>query len=151
MTIRKYRGGVTVVNDDPEPVITLSPVADRVTEVETLTWRLSVDAPAAADIWQPVQVLPVTEGAELSTQDVDAQWLKDWSGDLPGPERPLPDAHLWAWPNIPPGSTSVDFVVPIVRGQVVEPTESMRLGPTDDKAEPLPDRPVLTGTVLDKP
>ncbi|MBW8818898.1 MAG: hypothetical protein JF598_11880, partial [Streptomyces sp.] len=77
--VGKHRGGLTVENDDPEPVITLSPVADRVTEGETLTWRLSVDAPTAVDIWTPVRVLPVTEGAELSTKDVDPQWLQDWS------------------------------------------------------------------------
>jgi hypothetical protein len=149
--VGKHRGGLTVENDDPEPVITLSPVADRVTEGETLIWRLSVDAPAAVDIWEPVRVLPVTEGAELSTKDVDPQWLKDSSGDVPDPERPLSDAHLWVWLNIPPGSTSVDFAVPTVRDQVAEPTESMRLALTDRNAEPLPDRPVLTGTVLDKP
>ena len=149
--IGKHRGGVTVENDDPEPVITLSPVADRVTEGETLTWRLSVDAPTTVDIWQPVRVLPVTEGAELSTKDVDPQWLKDWSGDVPDPERPLSKANLWVWLNIPPGSTSVDFIVPTIQDQVAEPTESMRLALTDRNAEPLPDRPVLTGTVLDKP
>ena len=149
--VGKHRGGLTVENDDPEPVITLSPVADRVTEGETLTWRLSVDAPTAVDIWTPVRVLPVTEGAELSTKDVDPQWLEDWSGDVPDPERPLSDANLWVWMNIPPGSTSVDFVVPTVQDQVAEPTESMRLVQTDRNAEPLPDKPVLTGTVLERP
>ncbi|MDQ0936134.1 hypothetical protein [Streptomyces turgidiscabies] len=93
--VGRHRGGLTVENDDPEPVITLSPVADRVTEGETLRWRLSVDAPAAVDIWQSVLVLAPAEGAGLSTKDVDPQWLKDSSGDVPDPERPLSDAHLW--------------------------------------------------------
>ncbi|MFI1213626.1 hypothetical protein ACH4UV_39410 [Streptomyces sp. NPDC020802] len=149
--VGKHRGGLTVQNDDPEPVVTLSPVADRVTEGETLTWRLSLDAPTTVDLYEPVRVLPVTEGAELSTKDVDAQWLQESSGDVPDPERPLSDAHLWVWVNIPPGSTSVDFVVPTVRDQVAEPSESMRLALTDRNAVPLPDRPVLTGTVLDTP
>ncbi|MFF7721018.1 hypothetical protein ACFZDB_16860 [Streptomyces luteogriseus] len=149
--VGKYRGGLTVENDDPEPVITLSPVTDRVTEGETLTWRLSVDVPATVDLYVPVRVLPATEGAELSTKDVDPQWLEEWSGDAPDPERPLSDAHLWAWLNIPPGSTGVDFVVPTVQDRVAEPAESMRLALTDRNAKPLPGRPVLTGTVLDKP
>ena len=55
------------------------------------------------------------------------------------------------WLNIPQGSTSVDFITPTVRDQVAEPTESMRLALTDDNADPLPDRPALTGTVLDRP
>lgn len=41
--------------------------------------------------------------------------------------------------------------MPTVQDQVAEPTESMRLALTDNNAEPLPDKPVLTGTVLDKP
>ncbi|MFF7224916.1 hypothetical protein ACIP4T_32825 [Streptomyces massasporeus] len=149
--VGKHRGGITVENDDPEPVITLSPVADRVTEGRPLTWRLSVDAPVAVDLYEPVRVLPVTEGAELSTKDVDPRWLEEWSGDVPDPERPLSDAHLWLWLHIPPGSTGVDFDVPTVGDQVAEPAESMRLALTDRNAEPLPGRPVLTGTVLDKP
>ncbi|MEU0206160.1 hypothetical protein [Streptomyces canus] len=149
--VGKHRGGVTAENDDPEPVITLTPVADRVTEGETLTWRMSVDTPTAVDIWQPIRVLPVTEGTELSTKDVDPQWLQDWSGDVPDPERPLSDANLWVWLNIPPGSTSADFIVPTVQDQVAEPTESMRLALTDNNADPLPDKPVLTGTVLERP
>ncbi|MFS8201658.1 hypothetical protein ACLVWQ_23555 [Streptomyces sp. CWNU-52B] len=149
--VGKHRGGVTVENDDPAPVITVSPVADRVTEGETLTWRLTMDAPAAADFWQPVRVLPVTEGAELSTKDVDPQWLKDWSGEEPDPERPLSDTGLWVWINFPPGSTEADFTVPTVRDEVTEPTESTRLVLTDENADPLPDSPALTGTVLDTP
>ncbi|MBE8475080.1 alpha/beta hydrolase [Streptomyces justiciae] len=144
-----HRGGITVQNDDPEPVFTLSPVADRVSEGETLKWRLSLAEPAAVDIWQPVRVLPVTDGAELSTKDVDPQWLMDYAGDVPDPERPLSRANLWVWINIPAGSTSTDFDVVTSRDQVAEPTESMRLALTDYDAEPLPDRPVLTGTVLD--
>ncbi|MEU3889120.1 hypothetical protein [Streptomyces sp. NPDC029041] len=149
--VGKHRGGLTVENDDPEPEITLSPVADRVTEGEALTWRLSVATPAAADLWHPVRVLPAADGTELSTKDVDPQWLKDSSGDAPDPERPLSEAHLWVWLSIPAGNTGVDFVVPTVQDAVAEPAESMRLALTDRRAEPLPGRPVLTGTVLDKP
>lgn len=144
-----HRGGVTAENDDPAPVITLTPVADRVTEGEALTWRMSLDKPVDMEIWQPVRVLRVSEGAELSTKDVDPQWLLDYAGDSPDPERPLSQANLWVWLGIPAGSTSIDFTVPTLKDQLAEPTESMRLALTDYDAEPLPDRPVLTGTVLD--
>ena len=144
-----HRGGITVQNDDPAPVVTLTPVADRVTEGETLKWRLSLSEPAAVDLWEPVRVLPVTEGTELSTKDVDPQWLLDYSGDVPDPERPLSEANLWVWLGIPAGSTGVDFDVRTVQDQLAEPAESMRLALTDNNAEPLPDRPILTGTVLD--
>ncbi|NEB03601.1 hypothetical protein [Streptomyces sp. SID13726] len=147
--VGNHRGGVTALNDDPAPVVTLTPVADRVAEGEALTWRLSLDKPSTVDFWQPLRVLPVTEGAELSTKDVDPRWLAEWAGDVPDPERPLSAANLWVWLVIPAGSTGADFSVPTVHDQVAEPVESMRLALTDNDAEPLPDRPVLTGTVLD--
>ncbi|MCX5373647.1 hypothetical protein [Streptomyces sp. NBC_00103] len=149
--VGSYRGGVTVQNDDPAPKVTLAPVADRVTEGESLSWRITLSETADVDFWQPVRVLPVTEGAELSTKDVDPQWLLDYSGDVPDPERPLSDANLWVWLNVRAGTTEVDFTVPTVKDQVAEPAESMRLALTDDSAEPLPDRPVQTGTVVDAP
>ncbi|MCX5561164.1 hypothetical protein [Streptomyces sp. NBC_00038] len=147
--IGSYRGGVTALNDDPEPAITLTPVKDQGVEGDTLTWRISLSEPADADIWQPVLVLPVTEGAELSTKDVDPQWLMDYGGDLPDPERSLSEADLWAWMNIPAGATGVDFIVPTVKDQLTEPAESVRLALTDYEAEPLPGHPVVTGTVVD--
>ncbi|WP_371599617.1 hypothetical protein [Streptomyces sp. NBC_00564] len=147
--IGSYRGGVTALNDDPEPEVSLTPVKDQGVEGDTLTWRISLSEPADADIWQPVRILPVTEGAELSTKDVDPQWLLDYAGELPDPERALSQANVWAWMNIPAGSTSVDFIVPTVKDQLTEPAESVRLVLTDYDLEPLPGHPVLTGTVVD--
>ncbi|MFI6034992.1 alpha/beta hydrolase family protein [Streptomyces sp. NPDC051315] len=149
--VGSHRGGVTAENDDPEPVVSLTPVTDRVTEGGTLSWRLSLSEPADVEIWQPVRVLPVTEGAELSTKDVDPQWLMDYAGELPDPERLLSQASLWVWTGIPAGTTTAEFVVPTVKDQVAEPAESVRLALTDDEAEPLPGHPVLTGTVVDAP
>lgn len=147
--IGSYRGGVTALNDDPEPTVTLTPVKDQGVEGDTLTWRISLSEPADADIWQPVLVLPVTEGAELSTKDVDPQWLMDYAGALPDPERALSQTNLWAWMNIPAGATGVDFIVPTVKDQLTEPAESVRLALTDYEAEPRPGHPVVTGTVVD--
>ncbi|MET7451757.1 hypothetical protein ABZT03_07645 [Streptomyces sp. NPDC005574] len=149
--VGSYVGGVTALNDDPAPEVTLTPVTDRVTEGGTLTWRLALSEPADVDIWQPIRVVPVTEGAELSTKDVDPQWLMDYAGDVPDPERPLSRANLWVWTAVPTGSTTADFIVPTVQDHLTEPTESVRLALTDDNADPLPGRPTLTGTVEDTP
>ncbi|MFJ1971543.1 alpha/beta hydrolase family protein [Streptomyces sp. NPDC087903] len=149
--VGSYVGGVTALNDDPAPEITVAPVTDRVTEGGTLTWRLTLSEPADLEISQPIQVVPVTEGAELSTKDVDPQWLMDYSGDSPDPERPISRAHLWVWAGVPAGATTADFTVPTVKDHLAEPTESLRLVLTDDNAHPLPDHPALTGTVEDTP
>ncbi|GAB7106346.1 hypothetical protein JCM4814A_46600 [Streptomyces phaeofaciens JCM 4814] len=145
------QGGVTAEEDDPAPKVALTPVADKVTEGESLTWRISLSEPADVEISQPVRVFPAAEGAELSTKDVDPQWLADLSGVSPDPERPLSEASLWVWMSIPAGATTVDFTVPTVKDRVTEPAESTRLALTDDSGDPLPDHPVLTGTVVDAP
>ncbi|MEU1511659.1 hypothetical protein ABZ490_05795 [Streptomyces sp. NPDC005811] len=149
--VGSYLGGVIARNDDPAPTASLAPVADRVTEGESLSWRISLSEAAAVDIWTPVRVVPVTEGTELSTKDVDPQWLADHADGPADPERPLSQADVWAWMNIPAGATTVDFTVPTVKDQVAEPAESMRLTLTDENGAPLPGQQALTGTVVDAP
>ncbi|MER5428153.1 hypothetical protein [Streptomyces sp. NPDC002588] len=146
-----YRGGVTEQNDDPAPEATLTPVTDRVTEGGTLTWRISLSAPAEESMWFPVQIIPVTEGAELSTKDVDPQWLSEISGASPDPELPLSQLAVYTGPDVPAGSTGAEFGIPTVKDQVAEPEESVRLAVTDDWGNPLPDVPPVVGTVVDAP
>ncbi|MFJ2827080.1 hypothetical protein ACIPC1_05640 [Streptomyces sp. NPDC087263] len=149
--IGSYRGGVTAQNDDPEPTVGLTPVKDQGTEGDTLTWQLTLSAPADVDTWQPVLAFPVTEGAELSTKDVDPQWLMDLLGELPDPERPLSQVIQWVYASIPAGATSAEFAVPTVKDQVAEPAESVRLAVTDYDGVPLPGSQVVPGTVVDAP
>ncbi|MFF9060619.1 hypothetical protein ACF09K_18310 [Streptomyces sp. NPDC014882] len=149
--VGSYRGGVTARNDDPAPEVTLTPVTDRVTEGGTLTWRITLSEAAEVEFWQPVRVLAVTGGAELSTKDVDPRWLTDQTGELPDPERPLSQADLWIWAHVPAGTTTADLTVVTVADEVAEPAESLRLALTDDEGEPLPGSPVRTGTVTDAP
>ncbi|MFD9135079.1 hypothetical protein ACFVZA_22040 [Streptomyces bottropensis] len=146
-----YLGGVTAVNDDPEPEMTLTPVADRVTEGGKLTWRVSLSSPAEVEFVRDLRVLPVTDGVELSTKDVDPRWLRDNTGEQPDPERPLSQAGLWLLTDIPAGSTTGDITVPTVKDRVAEPAESLRLALTGEDGEPVPGRPVVTGTVVDAP
>ncbi|MGW1321349.1 alpha/beta hydrolase family protein [Streptomyces antibioticus] len=145
------QGGVTAEEDDPAPKVTLTPVADKVTEGKALTWRISLSEAADVEIWQPVRVLAPAGGAELSTKDVDPRWFTDTTGESPDPERPLSEAGLWVWLTVPAGATGVDVSVPTVRDQEAEPAESLRLALTDEEGEPLPDHPPLTGTVTDVP
>ncbi|WP_329416022.1 hypothetical protein OG802_31555 [Streptomyces sp. NBC_00704] len=148
--VGSHRGGVTARNDDPAPAVTLTP-AVLAAEGEPLTWRVSLSAPAEVPLWYPVRLLPVVNGAELSTKDVDPRWLEDVSGHRPDPELPLSQVELYTGPDLPAGATSAEFTVPTVRDQVAEPEESVRLTLTDESGEPLPDAPTATGTVVDAP
>ncbi|MEW2117489.1 hypothetical protein AB0945_20315 [Streptomyces sp. NPDC005474] len=150
--IGSYTGGVTVANDDARPTITVTPVADRVTEGKPLTWRATLSAPARPDMNAVLEVLPVTGGTELSTTDVDPTWLTNVSGQSPLPSRPLSSIEeLNLWVNIPSGSLSAELSVPTVADTVAEPAESLRLRQVtsdDETGEPIPG-PEFTGTVLD--
>ncbi|MGQ4406440.1 alpha/beta hydrolase family protein [Streptomyces hayashii] len=144
------RGGVTALNDDPAPTVTLTP-AVRATEGEPLTWRISLSAPAETHLWYPLRLLPVTGGAELSTKDVDPQWLENVSGRQPDPELPLSQVEMYVGPDVLAGATSAEFSIPTVKDQVAEPEESVRLTLTDESGEPLSGAPTATGTVVDTP
>ncbi|WDF35482.1 hypothetical protein PBV52_01020 [Streptomyces sp. T12] len=150
--IGAHRGGVTVENDDPVPSVSVTPVADRVTEGQPLKWRISLSAVADAEVSGLLTVLPVTDGPELSTKDVDPRWLLDNTGASPDPERPLSKVDgLYLWASVQPGQTSTEVQVPTLKDQVAEPAESVRFQPADDNGEPLPGTPAVTGTVLDAP
>ncbi|MER5980542.1 hypothetical protein ABT142_29115 [Streptomyces sp. NPDC001857] len=145
--VGSHRGGVTAENDDPEPKVTATPVADRVTEGQALSWRLTLSEAAGVDVGLPIELTQVEGGAELSTKDLDPKWLLD-QGVEADPERPLSEA-LWLWLDVPAGTTSVDLTVPTVADQVAEPAESLRMRLDDFDGVPRPDAPPLTGTVLD--
>ncbi|MCD9874601.1 alpha/beta hydrolase family protein [Streptomyces guryensis] len=150
--IGSYRGGVTVQNDDPVPTITVTPVADRVTEGNPLKWKVSLSEAADVDLSEMFAVVPVAGGPELSTKDVDPAWLANASGESPDPERPLSQVeYLYLGADLPRGKLSAEVSLPTVKDRVTEPAESVLFRLTNDNGDPQPGGPVLTGTVLDAP
>jgi hypothetical protein len=146
-----HRGGVTVQNDDPAPTIKATPVADRVTEGQSLTWRLTLSEVADTDIQAYFSVLPVTSGTELSTTDVDPRWLTENSGESPQPSRPLSTVEsLSLFATVPVGQSSAEVTIPTVADALRETEESVRIQMTvyDDSGEPH-NGPALTGRVRD--
>ncbi|MEU0072781.1 hypothetical protein ABZ027_24980 [Streptomyces sp. NPDC006332] len=145
-------GGVTVRNDDRFPTVSAKPLADRVTEGQPLRWRLSLSEAADVEIWPFFVAAPVTEGSELSTKDVDPQWLTDTFGLDPDPERPLSQAdYVYLQAPVPVGETGTEVTLPTVTDAVSEPAESVRFRFGDESGQPQEGGPQLTGTVLDAP
>ncbi|MEV6112783.1 hypothetical protein AB0L59_09690 [Streptomyces sp. NPDC052109] len=150
VVVGSYRGGITVHDDDPAPTVTVTPVAGRVTEGQSLTWRVSLSEAADVGMTEMFTVVPAP-APELSTKDVPAGWLRDTAGAEPDPERPLSKVGgLSLWTDVPPGRTSADITLPTVKDGVAEPVESVRFRQIDmHTGEPLPDGQVLSGSVLD--
>ncbi|HEY8984219.1 MAG TPA: hypothetical protein VIU15_32165 [Streptomyces sp.] len=145
-----YRGGVTALNDDPEPTATMTPVADQVTEGGTLEWRVTLSEPVDVDYYYPIRIVPVTSGTELSTKDVDPQWLAENTWQSADPERPLSQADIWVWLTVRAGTDSAVFDVKTVKDDVAEPVESVRFVHTDQDGKEIPGTS-MTGTVTDAP
>ncbi|MFB7369754.1 hypothetical protein ACFC0D_07950 [Streptomyces sp. NPDC056222] len=145
---------MTARNDDAMPTLTLTPVADDVTEGTSLTWRLLLSEVADVDVSGPLVLLPVSGGAELSTADVERGCLEENFGELP--EQPLSLSGIWECPtisvNVPAGQASAEVRVPTVKDAVSEPTESLRARLTTYDADWEPhEGPGFTGSVRDVP
>ncbi len=119
-------GGLLVRNDDPEPSLTVTPVADSVSEGGTLTWKLTISEPADASFVLVGLPLAPAGAGELSTTDVDADWLMQNSGEEALPSRPLSSTGLQLWAFIEPGQTSVDVTVPTLADSEAEGAEQVR-------------------------
>ncbi|PSK58817.1 hypothetical protein B0E38_01226 [Streptomyces sp. 111WW2] len=146
--VGSYAGGVTVAEDDPMPKIDVTPLADEVTEGQPLRWRVSLSEPADVDLSTVLVPVPDDTRPELSTKDVDHDWLLERVGEVPEEEVPLSRLDYFAlWVSVPPGETETEVTVPTVGDEIAEPTEYVGLQNTDDAGEPR--GPVLTGTVLD--
>jgi hypothetical protein len=151
--VGSYTGGITVLNDDPMPTPTITPVADRVTEGQELSWRVRLSAPADVPLDHVAfRFLPVTTGPELHTSDLDRPWLEYHFGVVPDP--PVPFSSLWdgpvLWASVPAGSVTATVSVATAADTVAEPAESLRFETliADETGESVPG-PVFTGTVLD--
>ncbi|MEV2230427.1 hypothetical protein AB0H69_17840 [Streptomyces phaeochromogenes] len=150
--VGNHLGGVTVKDDDPMPTFSVAPVPSRVTEGQSLTWRITQSAVADTEIWIDSAFVPV-DGAELSSTDVDPAWLEETTGESPTPSRPLSGMEgLYLPLSVPQGELSTDVTIPVVADGVSEPEESLRiqLFLWTEEGEQV-EGPVLDGTVTDAP
>jgi hypothetical protein len=144
-----FEGDLTVVDDDPAPTLTATPVVEHVSEGQSLSWRFDLSAAAASDVTVELTFVAPPTGDELSSTDVPSAWYESTTGRYELPSEPLSVGTFTGYVTIPAGTTSFDFEMPTVVDDLVEPSESVRfeLGTVDGspRSEPL----VLTGTVTD--
>ncbi|WP_306209088.1 hypothetical protein [Actinoplanes sp. RD1] len=142
LVIGDYQGTVEVLNDDPKPDISLAPVADTVTEGGTLSWRATLSTEAESAIMVLGETQPPAEGTEVSTRDVDPDWLWLNSGARPEPERPLSQTGAVAYTYVYGGELTADIDVPTVTDTVAEGPEKVSLSFG-------PELGTVSGTVID--
>jgi hypothetical protein len=135
------------VLDDDDPVVTVEPLATRVTEGGTLHWRVHLSKPADYTTLYFLRVRPPATGPELSTTDVREDWLLENLLALPLPERPLSSTST-VWVDVPPMVQTFDFQVPTIADDVAEPEEHVQIE-VDPNALGSEAPPPLTGSVTD--
>jgi hypothetical protein len=122
-----YVGGLTVLDEDPLPAVTVTPIAGEVVEGGVLRWSVTLSAVADDPIyWFGAPVAPLS-GTELSTTDVDAQWFWDSAFEDPLPSRALSSTALGVGMEISPGASTAEIAVPTVSDGLVEGVEYVRL------------------------
>ena len=123
-----YVGGLIVRNDDPEPVVTITPDPDSVAEGGVLRWTATSSAVADSPLIRFGVPLAPTEGPELSSTDVDPAWFfQNTFGQEPEPSRPLSTTNLQPVMFIPAGGLTSELTVPTVVDNETEPAEHIRL------------------------
>ena len=143
-----YQGSIDVIDDDPAPTLTVTPIADRVTEGTALRWRVALSAPALTPLYIVLSVQPPASGTELSTTDVPAEWVQNVLFADPLPERPLSAAQGYLFVEVPAGETGFEVTVPTVVDDLAESAEQIRLTVEPFTVDPLPEPVELTGSVL---
>ena len=147
-----YLGGLTILDDDPAPTLTLIPVADRVTEGASLTWRATLSGPTQVNVFALFKLVPPTGAAQLFTDDVSPQWLLDHGlASPPDPPVPLSALEFFEFFDLQPGQVSADITIPTLVDDRAEGTEQLvlraeRLGGFDPR---VPAGTLLVGTVSD--
>jgi hypothetical protein len=146
-------GGLTILDDDPQPAVSVTPIATAVTEGSSLVWRFTQAGPSHVDTFIQLAAAPPADGPELSTADVPASWISQWLGEAPNPPVAFSAVPVYVNVDIPPGSTSADLQVPTVADGVAEGTESLvwQVQPEFEGGDlpGLPSGTTLTGTVSD--
>jgi hypothetical protein len=149
VVVGSHYGGVTARNDDPMPEITVTPVADRVIEGQSLAWRVTLSEVADTELAVPFRFLAVGDDAELSSTDVDPRWLTEQYGESPLPERPLSEvAELSLLSAVPAGQLSSEVTIPTIADGVAEPEEAVRIQLFG--FEEPPTGPIFTGRIEDR-
>ncbi len=123
MMTDRYLGGLTVIDDDPPPRITLRPLRRRVVEGQPARWQAKLDSRVDYDLYLSGAVVrgrpPTVRG-----NDIAKSWIELYAAeaDLAKP--------LWAIGpefevNLSSGERSVELSIPTRRDGVLEGPESL--------------------------
>ncbi|CUR59612.1 Secreted protein [metagenome] len=118
-----YTGQLVVVDDDPTPSLTVTPVSRTVKEGQNATWRIRLSAPVDYDLFIDGRVV---RGAKPTLRgfDVPLSWLRE-HGSTRNRARPLWRSGAWVFAQVPRGRTTATISVPIRKDGAKERKETL--------------------------
>jgi len=123
----QYLGRLVILDDDPTPKVTMSPVHRRVKEGTSAMWQVTLAKPVSYGVF--VWLRPVAggvHGPRLAVGDVPRDWLR--AHGVPrrvSASTPLHRAKLGVYAYIKPGRTSTTLAIPTLRDGTKEGREAV--------------------------
>lgn len=118
-----YLGQLTVLDDDPTPPITLTPVSRTVQEGEPAAWRVRLGARVDYDVFVQGKVVRGPE-PELRGSDVPVNWLVTHVGEV-DETLTLRKLGVYLYDNLRSGSRTLIVSIPTRRDGAAEARESV--------------------------
>ncbi len=111
---RQYVGGLTVLDDDPTPTLSVEQAAVRVTAGQPLRWVLRLSAPSNRYVARTLEFrAPPSGPPELTSDGVTARYLADLGVDPPPvPALAMSRLGLSTWVSFELGSTRTVVEIP---------------------------------------
>ncbi|HET6562680.1 MAG TPA: hypothetical protein VFG72_12455 [Marmoricola sp.] len=142
LMLRDLYGRVVILDDDPEPTLTLRRERRTVSEGDAAAWRLELSAPTGYETVARLTVVAGTGGATpLRADDVSRRWLHRWASVRRGTNPPLHRAQVSFFRVLRPGQLSARFTIPLRDDRRLEGRERVtavvRAGPSRTRTDPV--------------
>lgn len=118
-----YLGELTILDDDPTPPITITPVSKTVQEGEPLSWQVQLGAKVDYDLFVAGKVVRGPE-PELRGDDVPSPWLLAHASDTDG-DTTLRKLGVQLFEQLRSGGKILIVSIPTRRDGVAEGRESV--------------------------
>ena len=131
-----YIGGLTVIDDDPSPTMTLTAQPDQITEGQSIDLRLELGAPIGFDMGATGTIIDNPHGeAPVRLRDLPLAWRQaNGVAKLKG-STPLSQTGIYIGLWVPVGETSTTASLPTLKDTVAEGTRMITFELTMDNGE----------------
>ncbi|GAA1165512.1 hypothetical protein GCM10009606_48670 [Nocardioides aquiterrae] len=121
-----YVGGLTVVDDDPTPRMTVRPVHRTVDEGQPAEWAITLARPVDYDLYASGKVV-LGPAPNVAVRDVRSAWVQSHVGEDVDLDQPLWTYHPYVFKQLRHGRTSAVLRIPTRADGVDEGREALTI------------------------